>query len=306
MCVVDIEATRHQSDPRFQQEIVELPAVLLDTRTDPCCAAVFKTFVKPTVHPKLNYDTTSFMPITQADVDAAPTFPHAMHLLTKFVELASAAILEAAPGELTCMQLAGSKPVVPSIVWTVIATADVPSGAHSIYGDDSWSIVGVPQPGAPAAAAEAHAAAMVAAVTTSSSAAVEATMSRVLAACDGPWDITCYIAHECVRKHCASDFPPWMKRFWNIRKSMAMRQGGSYRGLHVAGQLGKLGMSFWGTEHSGVDDSVNIARIAMSLLARGGATAKPNESIERSHSSLNGGRGFKPAWLDWALISCLL
>jgi inhibitor of KinA sporulation pathway (predicted exonuclease) len=302
-----VEATRSERDPRFQQEIIELPAVLVDLRGKPCIAAIFHTFVRPTVNPKLNYDTTSFMPIRQTDVDAAPPFETAFRLFKQFVEVASAAILECGAGELVCKSASGRHASPTLVVWTAVPTSAVPRGAKVLYDDDEWSIVGVHQSGAPTAEADAYASAVSEAARRSSAVSSVTTMSRVLAACDGPWDITCYIAHECARKSIASEFPRWMTSFWNTRKSAADGlQGGSYKGLRVTRQLQLLGMSFWGTEHSGLDDTINIARIAIGLLGAGRARATKNDSIVRSRSTLTHRWVFNPEWLDWGLIARLL
>ncbi|MBK9263204.1 MAG: exonuclease domain-containing protein [Polyangiaceae bacterium] len=84
--VIDLEATCDENHriPRAQTEIIEIGAVLVDAETlTP--VDEFSTFVKPVVHWKITPFCTRLTSITQADVDAAPTFREAITKLGRFV-----------------------------------------------------------------------------------------------------------------------------------------------------------------------------------------------------------------------------
>lgn len=75
--VIDLEATCDRRGwPREAMEIIEIGAVLVEAASlDP--VAEFQTFVRPVIHPTLTAFCTELTSITQADVDAAPTYPEA-------------------------------------------------------------------------------------------------------------------------------------------------------------------------------------------------------------------------------------
>ena len=83
--VVDLEATCDDRNtiPRDESEIIEIGGVLVDGATFRAVGE-FQTFVRPIVHPKLTPFCTELTTITQADVDAAPTFPAAAARLAAF------------------------------------------------------------------------------------------------------------------------------------------------------------------------------------------------------------------------------
>merc|ERR1719326_1596274 len=65
--------------PRDEREIIEFPAVLVDTRS---CTVVdeFHAFVRPTLHPVLEPQVTELTGVTQAQVDSADVFAQVQHL----------------------------------------------------------------------------------------------------------------------------------------------------------------------------------------------------------------------------------
>jgi inhibitor of KinA sporulation pathway (predicted exonuclease) len=85
--VIDVEATCDDGGrvPRHEMEIIEIGAVLVSGETH---AAVdeFQSFVRPVRHPALTPFCTGLTSITQADVDAAPTFPEVFHRLTEWIQ----------------------------------------------------------------------------------------------------------------------------------------------------------------------------------------------------------------------------
>ncbi|WP_438041976.1 exonuclease domain-containing protein [Sorangium sp. So ce128] len=84
--VIDLEATCDEEGriPERIMEIIEIGAVLVDGATlEP--VSELATFVRPVIRPKLTEFCTKLTTITQADVDAAPTFPEAVAALGRFV-----------------------------------------------------------------------------------------------------------------------------------------------------------------------------------------------------------------------------
>jgi inhibitor of KinA sporulation pathway (predicted exonuclease) len=80
--VIDLEATCDADErmPREETEIIEIGAVLCDGETL-AQVAEFQTFVRPLRHPRLTPFCTRLTTITQAQVDAAPTFTVAISRL---------------------------------------------------------------------------------------------------------------------------------------------------------------------------------------------------------------------------------
>lgn len=85
--VIDLEATCDDQDriPRDQSEIIEIGAVLVE-QTSLKPVAELQTFVRPVRHPKLTPFCTRLTTITQAQVDAAPSFAAAVAQLRAFVQ----------------------------------------------------------------------------------------------------------------------------------------------------------------------------------------------------------------------------
>ena len=89
--VLDIEATcwgddeprRRAAQPQ-ETEFIEIGAARLDAARLQVIDT-FQTFVRPTRHPTLSAFCTQLTTITQADVDAAPTFPGALAALTRWL-----------------------------------------------------------------------------------------------------------------------------------------------------------------------------------------------------------------------------
>ena len=84
-------------------------------------------------------------------------------------------------------------------------------------------------------------------------------------ATDGPWDIQKFLSPECALK--GLTLPWYMCEFVNIRHHF-----GSFtksRKCNVNRMLKHFNLVFEGREHSGIDDSRNIARICASLMGAG-------------------------------------
>lgn len=91
---------------------------------------------------------------------------------------------------------------------------------------------------------------------------------------DGPWDVSRFISLQC--QHSDMIFPRWAKKWVNIRKTY----GSHYqcRRKKLEDMLIYLGMKFEGTQHCGLHDSRNIARIAIRLM-EDGCRLKVNDFI---------------------------
>ncbi|KAJ1545014.1 3'-5' exoribonuclease 1 [Nowakowskiella sp. JEL0078] len=82
---------------------------------------------------------------------------------------------------------------------------------------------------------------------------------------DGPWDL-----RDFLRKQCQSSRIPrplYTRKFIDIRRLFM----GHYdcKRQNLVGMLEYLGMTFNGREHSGIDDTRNIARIVICLMREG-------------------------------------
>ncbi|KAL4231271.1 3'-5' exoribonuclease 1 [Mactra antiquata] len=82
---------------------------------------------------------------------------------------------------------------------------------------------------------------------------------------DGPWDMFRFMYYQC--KESKIEMPVWSKKWVNIRKAYCNFYQCGRGGIEI--MLKNLGMTFEGSPHSGIDDSVNIARIALKMLSDG-------------------------------------
>ena len=82
---------------------------------------------------------------------------------------------------------------------------------------------------------------------------------------DGPWDLRFFLEGECARKNVpkAAYFDKWV----NIKQLFADHY--HTRTCKIHKMLERQGMRFEGRLHSGIDDTRNIARIAMKLRTDG-------------------------------------
>lgn len=93
VCSLDIEMSMHPyyQDKAFVQEIIQVGYVIHDK--DGNFIKEAKTFVKPTLHPKLTPRTLKFLSLTQNDVDQGVSFETFYHQLEKDVIAYNPAIL---------------------------------------------------------------------------------------------------------------------------------------------------------------------------------------------------------------------
>lgn len=289
-----MEATRRPADRSFRQEIVELPVVVIDARPGGghgklggTVAAMFHTFVKPTENPRLNSDTTGFMPIAQSHVDAAPTLDVALQGMHVFLETIIPKLGASDPHSVSATDGKGGHGERPLVSFALTNDSCRIEGSIAVADIGEWTLVGYCSPGVDAAPLEALL------LRTGEASAMD---SMILAA-DGPWDIACYLAHEVQRKRLHAHWRSYMSKWWNIRWAVGdAKCRGSVRGLNVATQLGKFGLRFVGQEHSGIDDTLNIASIARALLGSG-STPRANDGLSPTRSVLVG-RVFKQVWFN--------
>jgi len=74
LVVIDYEATCSETNENFVHEIIEFPAILVDTQNMAVCN-VFQRFCKPTLNPILTEFCTTLTGISQSQVDKAQLFP---------------------------------------------------------------------------------------------------------------------------------------------------------------------------------------------------------------------------------------
>ncbi|KAL2916704.1 hypothetical protein HK105_203820 [Polyrhizophydium stewartii] len=91
------------------------------------------------------------------------------------------------------------------------------------------------------------------------------TRETVVFATDGPWDLRDFMEKELRYNNLSR--PDYMRRVVDVRKSYAKFY--DKRSIGLNGMLAGLGMQFEGREHSGIDDTNNVARILKRMAADG-------------------------------------
>ncbi|XP_036155735.1 3'-5' exoribonuclease 1 isoform X3 [Myotis myotis] len=84
---------------------------------------------------------------------------------------------------------------------------------------------------------------------------------------DGSWDMSKFLNIQC--RLSRLKYPPFAKKWINIRKSYGNFYKVPRGQTKLTIMLEKLGMDYDGRPHSGLDDSKNIARIAIRMLQDG-------------------------------------
>ncbi|CAF1323704.1 unnamed protein product, partial [Didymodactylos carnosus] len=82
---------------------------------------------------------------------------------------------------------------------------------------------------------------------------------------DGPWDMAKFLRLQCYLSNI--EYPHWAKKWINVRKAFGSFY--STKRCGILAMLSKLGLNFDGHRHSGLDDSINIAKITMELIKDG-------------------------------------
>ncbi|TKR63174.1 hypothetical protein L596_027037 [Steinernema carpocapsae] len=97
---------------------------------------------------------------------------------------------------------------------------------------------------------------------------------------DGPWDLGKFFQLECIRsERYNAKIPHHFRAYINIRRVFTLK----YKKTHALskvnlGMLAVLGMEFEGREHCGLDDAMNLARIAIRMM-EDGAEFRINEKL---------------------------
>ncbi|GMT25221.1 hypothetical protein PFISCL1PPCAC_16518 [Pristionchus fissidentatus] len=205
LVAVDIEATCEQrtNDINYQHEIIELPAVLIDC-DEFAIVDKFRTYVRPEINPQLSPFCATFVHISQADVDAAPTFPEAWSRLLEWMS------------------------------------------RHGMMGTDP-----------------------------------EASFAVVT---DGPNDVQHFLQRSFLQYNMA--IPHEFRHFINIKKSFEFRVETLIKGdgrSSIDKMCEKLGLDFDETkQHQGIEDSLNVAKIAIALVVEKDMDLFINQRIVRN------------------------
>ncbi|XP_023593009.1 3'-5' exoribonuclease 1 isoform X3 [Trichechus manatus latirostris] len=93
---------------------------------------------------------------------------------------------------------------------------------------------------------------------------------------DGSWDMSKFLNIQCQLSRLR--YPPFAKKWINIRKSYGNFYKVPRSQTKLTIMLEKLGMNYDGRPHSGLDDSKNIARIAVRML-QDGCELRVNEKM---------------------------
>jgi len=100
---------------------------------------------------------------------------------------------------------------------------------------------------------------------------------------DGPFDVGRFMRLSC--EQTGLEVPYWATHWVNVRKGFAnfyrtsSSSSGHLRLPGLSNMLDRLSLEFEGSPHSGLDDSINIARVVSRMVADG-AVLKVNERIE--------------------------
>eukprot|EP01129_Flabellula_baltica_P015477 TRINITY_DN7902_c0_g1_i1.p1 TRINITY_DN7902_c0_g1~~TRINITY_DN7902_c0_g1_i1.p1 ORF type:complete len:214 (-),score=37.69 TRINITY_DN7902_c0_g1_i1:17-658(-) len=100
---------------------------------------------------------------------------------------------------------------------------------------------------------------------------------------DGPWDFISFLYAECLRKgyYKRPYFDEWVNLRWEFAAYFKLKKRKNLKRM-----LTHFNLEFEGRLHSGIDDSRNIARIAIEMLKKG-SRLKINESITNPMSSIH-------------------
>ena len=105
----------------------------------------------------------------------------------------------------------------------------------------------------------------------------------------GDWDLKTMLPKEVKRKNLASSVPPGMDQWCNIKHVFSSVTGVRARGMK--GMLDHLGLELVGRHHSGIDDSRNIAALALNLLEAAPPSTSPSELFKARKATPKPTRG---------------
>ncbi|RNA33870.1 3 -5 exoribonuclease 1 [Brachionus plicatilis] len=95
-------------------------------------------------------------------------------------------------------------------------------------------------------------------------------------ATDGPWDMQNFLNLQC--SHSGIQYPRWAKKWIDVRKLFSNWLG--VRRCNIAKMLAYYDLEFEGSQHCGLDDAQNIARVLIHL-AKDGCEIKINDHLKK-------------------------
>lgn len=276
LAVLDFEATCDDMKPgvpRFEpQEIIELPVMLLNTRTLEI-DATFHVYCKPQVHPRLTAFCTELTGITQTMVDAGVPFVEAIKSLQDWMHEQGLLDDNYQPYE------ASNRPSNATAWSNAVKAREQKQQARE--NKQSSSSDGK-------------------ANGTDSKEGKEQRKATFLWCTCGDWDLKTMLPMQMalLRQKVPSHFNRWA----NVKRLFDTWLGSQDKKLkqkHTHGMLNMLeavGLQLEGRHHSGIDDVHNIARVLAKML-EGGATVEATwpkterPANDREGQQATGGRG---------------
>lgn len=243
--VIDFECTCEKDVASYPHEIIEFPVVAVDVASRQTVAE-FHSFVRPVINPILSAFCTELTGITQAQADAAPTLPEVLVKFTAWLHALCAARKEAS--QISCSNdnkdnhNNGSNASLPAGT-SSSASNNNSSGAQKKQQQLQAGLPG--RCGFP---------------------------EHVVMANDGPWDMRSFIFNHHMRRD-GTAFPAVLLSFINVRNEYAAHF--KVKPMCLAKALARQKLEFRGHQHSGIDDSRNIARLVVLLLQRGHVFGPP-------------------------------
>jgi inhibitor of KinA sporulation pathway (predicted exonuclease) len=203
--LIDFECTCDEH-PGFDNEIIEIPALLYDTKTLEIVAE-YHTYVKPLRNPDLTPFCKQLTGIRQEQVENAPCYDEAIRNLVTFVQ-------------------------------TSLAKLAVSSSLSSTTGDSA-----------------------------ATAAARRTDGARLCVATDGPCDLEVF-GYLFMHVRDGFAYPNFFQRYIDVKQVYRDEYGeGKY--YKIKDMLQRFGLRFEGHQHSGIDDTRNLARIVTQMIKRG-------------------------------------
>ena len=266
LCVMDVEATCDKSNRGWAHEIIELPIVLVDLHTL-TVVNEFKSYVRPTVVTTLTDFCTELTGIGQKSVDEVPTPPP--------------------PSPLPLPPLPPLPPLLPS---PAASLSHHPCPHHPCPHRPCLQHPPSPRPTSQADTLP-EVLERIDTWLTSNNLTYDADRRDFAFATDGPWDLMQFLDGECERKGIRK--PDYFDKWVNLKDLYADFY--KVKRCKIARMLELQGMQPEGRLHSGIDDTRNIARIAMQM-GRDGCRMYLNEALpmKRRANAVQGNAQFKP------------
>lgn len=311
LVVVDFEATcdSNVAFETYPHEIIEFPAVVVDTAKDFAIVGEFRSLVRPKRNPILSSFCTTLTSITQSEINHASPFPAVMRNFHAFLQ--SHKLLPADLAfERACAMRDDEMPALPYIMppspdvffneWKSASNA-----ASQASGDASRSVALAPTPTTPTvviASADGGKPAQTAAENPPPP--QQTPLAPFALVTDGPTDFRRFLASDCkhndmqipfyfryeMREHdlpislhfsktqvqCAFSYRP-RRRWITLKPHFRGKHGG--RRITLASMLSRYRLAFQGREHRGADDARNIARVAIELARQDSVVLTCNDAI---------------------------